>query len=102
MVAMKNSTVTNSSTSGRRRHRRGRHCEQGVVLRTRLVMVAMMISAAGAVVQTVAFEIKRDREEEMVHRGVQYAGAIRSYYKKFGRYPPKLEDLKSTNNQRFL
>jgi type II secretory pathway pseudopilin PulG len=65
-------------------------------------MVAMMIIAAGAVVQTVAFEIKRDREEEMVHRGVQYARAIRSYYKKFGRYPTKLEDLESANNQRFL
>ena len=96
MVAMKNSTVTNSSTSGRRRHRRGRNSEQGYVLLTLLLMVAMMIIAAGAVVQTVAFEIKRDREEEMVHRGVQYARAIRSYYKKFGRYPTKLEDLEST------
>src|ERR1700722_13976786 len=102
MVAMKNSTVTNSSTSGRRRHRRGRNSEQGYVLLTLLLMVAMMIIAAGAVVQTVAFEIKRDREEEMVHRGVQYARAIRSYYKKFGRYPTKLEDLESANNQRFL
>src|SRR5580698_3220427 len=102
MVAMKNSTVTNSSIIGRRRHRRGRNSEQGYVLLTLLLMVAMMIIAAGAVVQTIAFEIKRDREEEMVHRGVQYARAIRSYYKKFGRYPTKLEDLESTNNQRFL
>jgi type II secretory pathway pseudopilin PulG len=102
MVAINNSTVTNSSTSGRRRHRRGRNSEHGYVLLTLLLMVAMMIIAAGAVVQTVAFEIKRDREEEMVHRGVQYARAIRSYYKKFGRYPTKLEDLESANNQRFL
>jgi type II secretory pathway pseudopilin PulG len=102
MVAMKNSTVTNPSISGRRRHRRGRNSEHGYVLLTLLLMVAMMIIAAGAVVQTVAFEIKRDREEEMVHRGVQYARAIRSYYKKFGRYPTKLEDLESANNLRFL
>jgi type II secretory pathway pseudopilin PulG len=102
MVAMKDSPVTNSSMSGRRLHRRCRNSERGYVLLTLLLMVAMMIIAAGAVVQTVAFEIKRDREEEMVHRGVQYARAIRSYYKKFGRYPTKIEDLESANNLRFL
>src|SRR5580700_8877609 len=103
MFAMRNSPVTNSDIIRRRRIRRGRNsAERGYVLLTLLLMVAMMIIAAGAVVQTIAFEIKRDREEEMVHRGVQYARAIRSYYKKFGRYPTKLEDLESTNNQRFL
>jgi type II secretory pathway pseudopilin PulG len=101
MFAMKNSPVTNSSITGRPA-RRDRNSERGYVLITLLLMVAMMIIAAGAVVQTVAFEIKRDREEEMVHRGVQYARAIRSYYKKFGRYPTKLEDLESANNLRFL
>jgi len=103
MFAMRNSPVTNSDIIRRRRTRRGRNsAERGYILLTLLLMVAMMIIAAGAVVQTIAFEIKRDREEEMVHRGVQYARAIRSYYKKFGRYPTKLEDLESTNNQRFL
>jgi len=38
----------------------------------------------------------------MVHRGVQYSRAIRAYYKKFGRYPTRLEDLDNTNNLRFL
>src|SRR5580692_11128547 len=103
MFAMRNSPVTNSDIIRRRRTRRGRNsAECGYVLLTLLLMVAMMIIAAGAVVQTIAFEIKRDREEEMVHRGVQYARAIRSYYKKFGRYPTKLEDLESTSNLRFL
>jgi len=102
MVAMKNSPVKNSGITGLRRHRRGRNSERGYVLLTLLLMVAMLIIAAGAVVQTIAFEIKRDREEEMVHRGVQYARAIRSYYKKFGRYPTKIEDLESANNLRFL
>src|ERR1700691_2088150 len=108
MFAMRNSQFTNSDTTRRRRTRRGRHsaerqsAQHGYVLLTRLLMVAMMIIAAGAVVQTIAFQIKRDREEEMVHRGVQYARAIRSYYKKFGRYPTKIEDLESANNLRFL
>jgi hypothetical protein len=38
----------------------------------------------------------------MIHRGVQYSRAIRAYYKKFGRYPVKIEDLENTNRQRFL
>jgi hypothetical protein len=33
---------------------------------------------------------------------VQYSRAIRTYYKKFGRYPTKLEDLDNTNNLRYL
>jgi type II secretory pathway pseudopilin PulG len=97
----------NSRGMSRRKHccrlrRRHNSAERGYVLLTLLLMVALIIIAASAVVQTMAFEIKRDREEEMVHRGVQYARAIRSYYKKFGRYPTKLEDLESANNQRFL
>ena len=32
-------------------------------------------------------QMKRDREEEMIHRGTEYARAIKKYYKKFGRYP---------------
>jgi type II secretory pathway pseudopilin PulG len=104
MVSMKNPPrareVTGRWQGGHRRNCNSR--ERGYVLLTLLLMVSLMIIAAAAVVQTVAFEIKRDREEEMVHRGVQYARAIRSYYKKFGRYPTKLEDLESANNQRFL
>ena len=38
----------------------------------------------------------------MIHRGVQYSRAIRNYYKKFGRYPTRLEDLDNTNNLRYL
>jgi type II secretory pathway pseudopilin PulG len=67
-----------------------------------LLVVALMIIAAGVILPSITFEIRRDREEEMIHRGVQYSRAIRAYYKKFGRYPTKLEDLESTNNLRFL
>ena len=83
--------------------RRGaRHRECGYVLLTLILMVTLLIIAAAAIVPSIAFEIRRDREEEMIHRGVQYSRAIRTYYKKFGRYPAKLEDLESTNNLRFL
>jgi type II secretory pathway pseudopilin PulG len=67
-----------------------------------LLMVALLVVAAAAVLPSISFEIKRDREQELIHRGVQYSRAIRSYYKKFGRYPTRIEELESTNNLRFL
>ena len=67
-----------------------------------LLTVALMIIATAVIVPTITFEIKRDREEEMIHRGVQYSRAIRAYYKKFGRYPAKIEDLENTSQLRFL
>jgi type II secretory pathway pseudopilin PulG len=82
-----------------RAHQRG---ERGYVLLTLMLAVALIIIFAAAIVPTIKFQIERDREEEMIHRGVQYARAIRIYYKKFGRYPTRLEDLESSNNLRFL
>jgi type II secretory pathway pseudopilin PulG len=83
--------------------RRGsRNPQQGYILLTLLLIVAMMIIFAAAIVPSIAFDMKRDREEEMIHRGCQYSRAIRAYYRKFGRYPVKLEDLENTNDMRFL
>lgn len=81
---------------------RRRHSEQGYIMMTLLLMMALMIIFAAAIVPSITFDIKRDREEEMIHRGVQYSRAIRAYYKKFGRYPAKVEDLENTNQMRFL
>jgi type II secretory pathway pseudopilin PulG len=76
--------------------------ERGYILLTLLLAMALMVIFAGVIVPSITFDIKRDREEEMIHRGVQYSRAIRAYYKKFGRYPTKIEDLESSNNMRFL
>jgi len=83
------------------RHAR-RKGEQGYVLLLLLLSVALFIIFAAAIVPTIKYQIEHDREEEMIHRGVQYARAIQHYYKKFNRYPTKIEDLESTNNMRFL
>jgi hypothetical protein len=69
---------------------------------TLLLAMAVMAIFAGVIASSIAFDIKRDREEELIHRGVQYSRAIRAYYKKFGRYPTKIEDLENTSNLRFL
>ena len=67
-----------------------------------LLMMALMIIAATIVAPRVVQQIKRDREEEMIHRGTEYARAIKKYYKKFGSYPSTLEQLDTTNQIRFL
>lgn len=76
--------------------------ERGYVLLTLLLMMALMAIVAATVVTSLKFDIQRDREEEMIHRGVMYSRAIRAYYKKFGRYPATIENLENTNQQRFL
>ncbi len=67
-----------------------------------ILFVALLAIAAAAIAPAVVFQAKRDREEELIHRGVQYSRAVRAYYKKLGRYPTRIEDLESSNNLRFL
>src|ERR1700691_372205 len=76
--------------------------DDGGVMLTLLLAMALLVIFAAAIVPSITFEIKREREEEMIHRGVQYSRAIRAYYKKFGRYPTRLEDLDNSNNLRYL
>jgi len=80
----------------------GRRNERGYILLVLLLFVALLSIGSLAVIRNLEFQIKRDREEEMIHRGVQYSRAIKRFYKKFGRYPTRVEELESSNNIRFL
>jgi type II secretory pathway pseudopilin PulG len=79
-----------------------RRSQSGYLLLSLLIMVAIMVIASAAIAPRVAQEIKRQREQELIHRGTQYARAIKRYYKKFGRYPTSIDQLQNTNNIRFL
>jgi type II secretory pathway pseudopilin PulG len=81
---------------------RGSRSQQGYILLTLLLLAAVLAIAAAAMVPVITFQIKRDREEEMIHRGVQYSRAVRGYFKKFGRYPTRIEDLQTTSNIHYL
>lgn len=83
-------------------HRRSRDREQGYVLLMMLFFAALLIIAMTAAAPYLTTQIKRDRENEMIHRGEQYERAVKRYYRKFGRYPGRIEDLEKTNNIRFL
>lgn len=84
------------------RHRTKGGKDSGYILLTLMFFVAVLAVAATAVAPMVTFQIQRDREEEMIHRGVQYSRAVRRYFKKFGRFPTRVEELENTNNIRFL
>ena len=76
--------------------------ERGYVLLMMMLFVALLAIGAAALAPSITLQVRRDREEEMIHRGVQYSRAIRHYVKKFGRYPTRIEELENTNNLRFL
>ena len=76
--------------------------QRGYALLVVLLVLALILLAAMAAAPRLAQQIRRDREQELIHRGTQYARAIKRYYKKFGHYPASLEQLEDTNHLRFL
>ena len=84
------------------RRKSGKRGERGYILLMMMLFVAILAIFAMSIAHDLNFEMKRDREEEMIHRGVQYSRAVRKFVKKFGRYPNSLEELEDTNNIRFL
>jgi type II secretory pathway pseudopilin PulG len=80
-----------------------RNPEAGYTLLIAVFLVATMIIAAAVATPSILTEGRRQKEEDMVWRGNQYARAIGLYYKKFGKFPTKTEDLTNqTNGVRFL
>lgn len=75
---------------------------RGYILITLMLFLTLLAIGMLTVLPEMAQQIQRDREEEMVHRGTEYMRAIKSYYKKFGRYPSRIEELENTNQIRYL
>jgi type II secretory pathway pseudopilin PulG len=76
--------------------------QRGYMLITLMLALALITIAMLTVLPEIGQQIRRDREEEMRHRGTAYMRAIQHFYKKFGRYPTRVEELENTNNLRFL
>jgi hypothetical protein len=56
-------------------------------------MVMLMIAGSLVVLEMGATQRRRQREEDAIWRGNQYARAIRLFYHKTGHYPQTLDDL---------
>jgi type II secretory pathway pseudopilin PulG len=76
--------------------------QQGYVLLSLLLFMALLVIAAAAAAPDIAFEIKRDREEELVHRGVEYSRAIQRFAKANARYPLRIEELQSSGGMKYI
>ena len=76
--------------------------QRGYMLITLMLALALITIGLLTVLPEIGQQLRRDREEEMRHRGTAYMRAIQHFYKKFGRYPMRVEELESTNNLRFL
>lgn len=80
-----------------------RHRERGSALLMAVFFAAVMLITAGAAMQSVLTEGRRQQEEDLIWRGNQYARAVKLFYRKNGRFPTSLEELtKPQNNVRFL
>src|SRR3979411_3413160 len=76
--------------------------QRGYMLITLMLALALITIGLLTVLPEIGQQIRRDREEEMRHRGTAYMRAVQHFYKKFGRYPMRVEELENTNNLRFL
>lgn len=76
--------------------------EDGYVLIVMMLFLTLLAISLTAIAPAMMQRIRREREIELIHRGKQYARAIRLFYRKFGRFPVRLEELDNTNKIRFL
>jgi type II secretory pathway pseudopilin PulG len=84
-------------------HRAWRYrAQQGYILLILTFAVALLLVAIAVAVPTVTAELRREREEELMHRGSEYARAIRRFHHKFGTFPATIEQLEDSNHIRFL
>lgn len=76
--------------------------ENGYILISILFAVTIFIILLAMAAPSIKTRIKREREEELIHRAKQYTRGIQLYYRKFGRFPNSIDELENTNNVRFL
>ncbi len=71
------------------------------------LLIVFVMAAAVAIllyieIPITAFEARRDREQDLINRGEEYAHAVKLFVRKLGSYPPTLDALSDTNRMRFL
>jgi type II secretory pathway pseudopilin PulG len=80
-----------------------RRGESGYVLLAVMLTLTLMLIALSIEAPRIVQQIKREKEEEMVHRGRDYATAVKRFvHKNGGQYPTSVEQLENTNHIRFL
>jgi hypothetical protein len=67
-----------------------------------MILVTVMLISITEAVPRIAREVQRQREQEAIYRGEQYARAIYLFHRTVGRYPNSIKELLNTNGTRYL
>jgi type II secretory pathway pseudopilin PulG len=70
-----------------------RRGERGYNLVVLIMIITVMTIVLAAVLPLWSQAIRRNKEEELIFRGLQYAEAIRVFHNRFQRWPNSLEEL---------
>ena len=66
---------------------------RGYTLVALIVVMTVMSILIAAVLPMASAESQRDKEAELIFRGFQYAEGIRTFRKRYGRYPNTLKEM---------
>ena len=69
-----------------------RRSRRGFTLAMCAVLITVMSIAVAAILPRWSTQIQREREAELIFRGLQMAEGIRVFQKRFGRYPVRLRN----------
>ncbi len=83
-------------------HNPSQHNAKGYVLLSVMLLITLMLITMSVELPRIAQQVKRDKEEELVQRGMDYARAVKRFYHKSNTYPSSIDQLKDTNHIRFL
>jgi type II secretory pathway pseudopilin PulG len=75
---------------------------RGYALITVMFMTTVLLISLTAALPSVYQEGQREKEAELIFRGIQYARAIALFHRQFNRYPVSVKELLQTNGIRFL
>jgi type II secretory pathway pseudopilin PulG len=72
---------------------RAKNRQAGYALLLVMFFVALLVLAVAAAAPSVLTQVRREKEQQMIWRGKQYALGVQRYYTKLHRFPTNLEDL---------
>src|SRR5881296_3348279 len=67
-----------------------------------LMMTTILLVSLTVALPSIYLEGQREREEELIFRGNEYARAIALFHRQFNRFPRTVDELLRTNGIRFL